>query len=93
MGTNALEEVGLLAKVRDPGTVVVSEHLVAEDRIGDLRSVDEVHLEKTRLKRTLLGAVLLERVEEEGRRLLVHALRHKDVDDLKVNSTRSATQT
>lgn len=79
---SALEETGLLAEVGDAGLVVVGEHLIGEDGVGDLRSVDEVHLEQASLERTLLGLVLLESVEEEGGRLLDHILRHEDVDDL-----------
>lgn len=63
--THALKEPSLLAQVGDARAVVVREHLVAEDCVGDLRRVHEVHLEKTSLKSTLLGTVLLERVEEE----------------------------
>lgn len=79
--THALEKAGLLAEVGDPRAVVVREHLVAEDRVRDLGRVDEVHLEQARLERALLGAVLLERVEQERGRLLDHVLRHEDVHD------------
>lgn len=43
--TDALQETSLLAKVGDARAVVVREHFVAEDGVGDLRSVNEVHLE------------------------------------------------
>ena len=62
------------------------EHLIAEDGVGDLRGVDEVHLEQTGLEMSLLGAVLLESVEKEGGSLLDHVLRHEDVDHLPVCS-------
>lgn len=63
----------------------MGEHLVAEDGLGDLRGVDEVHLEETGLKGSLLGLVLLKRVKEEGRGLLDHVLAHEDVDDLEAD--------
>ncbi len=78
---SALQETGLLAKVGNARTIVVSEHLVAEDGIGDLRSVDQVHLEQTSLKVSLLGLVVLECVEEERGSLLDHVLAHEDVSD------------
>ncbi|KAI3480029.1 hypothetical protein L1887_57805 [Cichorium endivia] len=77
----ALEEAGLLAEVGDAGTIVVGEHVVAEDGVGDLRSVDEVHLEQARLEVGLFGLVVLERVEEEAGGLLDHVLAHEDVGD------------
>lgn len=55
--------------------------MVPEDGVGDLRRVDEVHLEQASLQVPLLGLVVLERVEEERSRLLNHVLAHEDVDD------------
>jgi hypothetical protein len=78
----ALKEAGLLTEVGDAGLVVVREHLVGEDGIGNLGCVHEVHLEETGLEGTLFGLVLLESVEEEGSCLLDHVLRHEDVDNL-----------
>lgn len=58
------------------------KHLVAEDRVGDLRCVDKVHLQKSSLQVPLLGLVVFERVEQERCRRLNHILGHKDVDNL-----------
>lgn len=57
------------------------EHLVAQDGVGNLRRVHEVHLEQPGLERALLGLVVLERVEEEARRLREEVLSHEDVCD------------
>lgn len=77
--TYPLKETSLLRKVRDPRAIVVGEHLVAENGIGDLRSVDQVHLEQPGLEVGLLGLVILERIKEERRRLLDHVLGHEDI--------------
>lgn len=58
------------------------EHVSAKDRISNLRCVDEIHLQETGLKVTLLGLVILQRVQEECCRLLDHVLRHKDIHNL-----------
>ncbi len=57
------------------------QDLVDEDGVRDLRSVKQVHFEQTSLQVRLLGLVILERLQEEGRRGLDHVLRHEDVDD------------
>lgn len=80
--THALKKTSLLAKVGDTRAIVVREHLVAEDGVGDLGGVDEVHLEEAGLEVSLLGTVLLESVEEERGGLLDHVLRHEDIDNL-----------
>ena len=80
--TYALQKAGLLAKVSNTGTIVVREHLIAEDGVRDLRCVHQIHLEETSLKVTLLRLVLLESVKKERGRRLDHVLRHKDVDNL-----------
>jgi hypothetical protein len=87
---STLDEAGLLGEVGNTRTVVVREHLVAEDGVGDLRGVDEVHLEETSLERALLGLVVLEGVEEERRRLLDHVLSHEDVDNAVEVNKRTA---
>lgn len=45
----SLQETGLFAKVRYPRSIVVGEHLVAEDCVGDLRCIHEVHLKQASL--------------------------------------------
>jgi hypothetical protein len=86
--TYLLQQTGLLAEVGDPGSVVVGEHLVGENSLGDLRSVDKVHLEQSGLQGSVLRLVLLERVEEERGRLLDHVRAHKDVDNLRIEGKR-----
>lgn len=80
--TDLLKETSFFAQVGDPWTIVVGEHLLAQDGIGDLGRVDQVHLEQTRLQVPLLWQVVLERFEQEGGRLLDHILGHEDIDDL-----------
>ena len=79
-----MQKAGLLAKVGDPRSVVVGEHVVAEDSIGDLGSMNQVHLQKSGLEMALFGLVILESVKQERGCGLNHILRHKDIDDLKI---------
>lgn len=60
----------------------MGEHVVAENGIGDLRSVNQVHLQKSGLEVALLGLVVLEGVEQERGCRLDHILRHENIDDL-----------
>ena len=60
----------------------MSEHLVTKNGVGDLRGMEEVHLEETRLEGALLGLVILEGVKQERSGRLDHVLRHEDVDHL-----------
>jgi hypothetical protein len=61
----------------------VAEHVVTKDGIGDLRSMNQVHLQKSGLEMALLGLVVLESVKQERGCGLDHILRHEDIDDLK----------
>ena len=79
----ALQKAGLLAKVGDPGAVVVAEHVIAKDGVGDLGCMNQVHLQKSGLEVTLLRFIVLKSVEQERGRRLDHILGHKDVHDLK----------
>ena len=72
-----LKKSGTLTEVCDPWTVVVGEQLVSRNRIGDQRSMDEVHLKQTSLQVTLLGRVLLQCIKKEGCRGLDHVLGQK----------------
>jgi hypothetical protein len=76
-----LNEPSLFSEVRDPRPIVMGKHLVTQNRISDLRSIDQVHLQQPSLKSSLFGLVILERIEEEGSSLLNHVLRHEDIDD------------
>ena len=58
----------------------MAEHLVAQNRIGDLRRMQQVHLEQPRLEMPLLRLILLKRIKQEARRRLNHILRHEDID-------------
>jgi hypothetical protein len=57
------------------------KHLVTQNGISDLRSIDQIHLQQPSLKSTLFRLVILERIEEEGSSLLNHVLGHEDIDD------------
>jgi hypothetical protein len=50
-----LGQTGLLAKVGNPGSVVVGEHLVTEDGVGNVRGVHQVHFQEESLEVALLG--------------------------------------
>lgn len=77
-----LQEPSLLAELRDVRAVVVREHVVAENGVGDLGRRHQVHLEQARLQVALGGPVVFEGVEQEGCALLHHVLFHENVDDL-----------
>jgi len=74
-------QTSLLAKGGNTRTIVVGEHLVTKDSIGDLRSVHQVHLDQASLERTILFSVCGQNIETECSSLLDHALRHEDVED------------
>ncbi len=80
---SSLQQASLLTQIGDSWTVVVSEHIVAQNGVGDLRSVHEVHLQESGLEGSFLGLVVLESIEEERCGLLDHVLTHEDVDDLR----------
>jgi hypothetical protein len=65
MHTNTLQEASPLAQVSNARSVVMGEHLVAKDSIRNLRGVQKIHFEQTRLQMTLLWFVVLECVEQE----------------------------
>lgn len=80
--TYPLQKSGPLAKVRNPRSVVVGEHLVSKNRVGNLRGMHKVHLEQSCLQMPLLGLVVLQRIEQERSRRLDHILGHKHIDNL-----------
>jgi hypothetical protein len=76
-----LHETSLFSEIRDPRPVVMRKHLITQNSISDLRSIDQVHLQQPSLKSSLFRLVILERIEEEGSSLLNHVLRHENIDD------------
>ena len=61
----------------------MGEHVITKDGIGNLRGVNQVHLQKSGLEMALFGLVFLESIEQERGRGLNHILRHEDVDNLR----------
>ncbi|PNY29194.1 Uncharacterized protein TCAP_00893 [Tolypocladium capitatum] len=81
-----LRQAGLLAELGNPRLVKVREHVVAEDSLGHLGRVHQVHLEQASLQASVLWLVFLERIKKESSSLLDHALRLENVTDtLKVD--------
>ena len=78
----SLEQACFLTQGGNVSPVIVGEHLVAHDRVGNLGRCHQVHLKQPRLQRTLGRTVVLECVEEEGSALLHHVLLHEHIDDL-----------
>jgi hypothetical protein len=76
-----LHKASFFSEIGDPRPIVMRKHLITQNRISDLRSIDQVHLQQPSLKSTLFRLVILERIEEEGSSLLNHVLRHEDIDD------------
>lgn len=60
----------------------MSEHLIAQNGISNLRSVDEVHFQQASLESTFFRLVIFKSIQKEGSGLLDHVLRHKDIDNL-----------
>ena len=61
-----MQQTSLLAKVGDSGAVIVGEHVITKDRIGNLRGVNQVHLQKSGLEMALLGFVFSNKKEVAG---------------------------
>lgn len=80
--TYPLQEASLFTKVGDTRAIVMREHLVTEDRISDLRRMQQVHFQQACLEVSLFWLVVLQSVEEERRRRLYHILRHEYVNHL-----------
>jgi hypothetical protein len=78
---HSLNESSLFSEIRNPRPIVMRKHLITQNRISDLRSINQVHLQQPSLKSSLFRLVVLERIEEEGSSLLNHVLRHEDIDD------------
>jgi hypothetical protein len=80
--TYPLHKACLLTEIGDSRSIVVGEHFISENGVRDLGSVHQVHFQQSGLKTSLLGLILLERIQEEGCRLLNQVLGHEDVDNL-----------
>ncbi|CAI6082879.1 unnamed protein product [Clonostachys chloroleuca] len=72
-------QASLLAKVGNAGLVEVGEHVVGENSLSDLRSVHQVHLQKSGLQTSMFRIVILEGVKQEGGGLLDHTLRLENI--------------
>ena len=83
-----LQQSSLLAQVGNSGSVVVREHFITKDGISNLRRVNQVHLQESGLEVTLLRFILLERIQEEGRRGLNHVLGHENIHNLQLLISR-----
>lgn len=57
------------------------KHLIAEDSIGNLRCIHEIHLQQSSLQMSLFRVIVLERLQQEARSLLRHVLTREDVRD------------
>jgi hypothetical protein len=57
-----LQQASTLAEVGNARSVVMVEHLVAQDCVSNLRRMHEVHLEQTSLKVGLLRLVIFESI-------------------------------
>lgn len=55
-----LEKTSLFAKLSNSLAVIMSEHLIAENSLSNLRSIHEIDLQKPSLKSTFFGLVILE---------------------------------
>ena len=71
----------LLAQLRHAGAVVVRELPLAEDGVGDVGEGDEIDLEHLGLQPRLLRVIVLEHVQEEGRRLSDHVALEEEIGD------------
>ena len=61
-----MQQTSLLAKVGDSGAAIVGEHVITKDGIGNLRRVNQVHLQKSGLEMALLGFVFSSKKEVAG---------------------------
>ena len=61
-----MQQTSLLAKVGDSGAVIVGERVITKDGIGNLRRVNQVHLQKSGLEMALLGFVFSSEKEVAG---------------------------
>lgn len=55
------------------------KHFITQNRIGDLRRIQQIHLQQSRLQPRMLWLVVFESVEQKASRLLNHVLRHENV--------------
>mmetsp|Transcript_104692 Transcript_104692/g.302993 ORF Transcript_104692/g.302993 Transcript_104692/m.302993 type:complete len:372 (+) Transcript_104692:2594-3709(+) len=76
-----LHQARLLAELADVGAVVMCEHVHLQNRLGNFRRLLQVHRQQLRLQVGLVWPVALERLKENGRRLLEPVLLHEDLDD------------
>mmetsp|Transcript_44228 Transcript_44228/g.109911 ORF Transcript_44228/g.109911 Transcript_44228/m.109911 type:complete len:449 (-) Transcript_44228:1468-2814(-) len=81
MFERTLHETRFLAEHSDARLVVVSEHLICHDGIGNLRGGHQVHLEQTCLQSSFFRLVPLEHVEKERGALLQAIVLHEHVRD------------
>ena len=63
----------------------MAEHVITEDGISDLRSMNQIHLQKSGLEVALLGLVVFESIEQERGCGLNHVLGHEDINDLRAS--------
>jgi hypothetical protein len=76
----ALRQPRPLAQLPNRRAVVVAEHFVLQDGVGDLgRPAAQVHLEQLGLEVAFFGAVVLERLEQKRRGFLDAVRRHEQV--------------
>lgn len=77
----SLIETGLLTQLCDSRSIVMREHVVTKDSVGDLRSINKIHLKEASLQVALLRLVVLESIEKERGGRLDLALGLEDVDN------------
>lgn len=74
-----LKQTSLLAQVRNARTIIMRKELVPKNSICNLRRMNQIHLQQSRLQMCLLRLVILERIQQKARRLLNHILTHEDI--------------
>ena len=77
-----LEETGLFAKLGNVVAVVVGEHVVAQDGIGDLWVGHQVDFQETSLEVGVLWLVLLQGIQEESSQRLDQVALHEHIGNL-----------
>lgn len=77
---SSLEKTCLFTEMGNMSTIIMAEHFISKDGIGNLRSAHQVHFKNTGLKMPLIFSVFLENVKKEGCGLLneAHLLEHID---------------
>lgn len=79
-----LQQPGLFAQLSDMRSIIMSEHLISQNRVRDLRRLHQIHFQQSRLQWTFAWSIIFQCFQQKRRTLLDQLNFHEAINNLKI---------